>query len=215
MVRNGRGLRILHIEVRARDIIDRLLDGRPIEDATVELRTRWPDDINKAARRISGHANAPSGVPVLWLIGIDEKRGRVVGASLNELANWYAAVQSEFDEMAPGLLVDVNIPHDEGDVVAPLFETVRAPYVMKDPRYGKPSGGPVEREVPWQQGRSPSATHDRSRVRSRSGNEEFPMAGALMRVKQTQEKAVPFESHAHLPRNDDEHQGCNEVTGQR
>jgi hypothetical protein len=52
------------------------------------------------------------------------------------------------------MLRDLNIPAEGKTVVALLFETDRAPYVVKNPVYGQPSGGPVQLEVPWREARS-------------------------------------------------------------
>jgi hypothetical protein len=57
-------------------------------------------------------------------------------------------------------MTDLNV-HWKGDVVpALLFETARAPFVVKNPMAGKPGGGPVQLEVPWREGTAVrSATH--------------------------------------------------------
>ena len=61
--------------------------ARLSRDSRVELKAEWPDAVD-AARRIAGHANAARGDPVLWIIGLDEKRG-AIGAAVNELAKWH------------------------------------------------------------------------------------------------------------------------------
>jgi hypothetical protein len=137
------------IESWALSIIDRVEAGQPNEDFRVELKSEWilPE---KAGRRIAGHANAARGAPILWLIGVDEEEG-VVGARHEDLADWYPQVRSQFDGLAPQF-VDLNIPVGSKTVVALLFETERAPFVVKNPRFGKKNGGPVELEVPWREG---------------------------------------------------------------
>lgn len=140
------------VESWALEIIDRVEVSQPIEDFRVELKSDWiPPE--KAARRIAGHANASRGAPILWLIGIDEKRGIVTGATHEDLADWYAKVKAQFDGWAPQL-TDLNIPVGEKTVVALLFETERIPFVVKNPAFGKEGGGPVELEVPWREGTS-------------------------------------------------------------
>jgi len=133
-------------------IIEQVESGQPNEDYRVELKAKWLD-AKKAARRIAGHANAAHGEPILWLIGVDEEEG-VVGANNEELANWSAQVRAEFDGLAPQILRDLNVPVEGGTVVALLFDTDRAPYVVKNPAYGQPQGGPVQLEVPWREARS-------------------------------------------------------------
>ena len=132
------------------DIIERVGQGQPVEDFRVELKANWIEPI-KAARRIAGHANAAKGAEILWLVGVDEGNG-VIGADNGELAKWYSQVQTEFDGLAPRMVVDINVPIDGRTVVALVFETDRAPFVIKNPVFGKHTGGPVEREVPWREG---------------------------------------------------------------
>jgi hypothetical protein len=80
------------IEFKVLDIIERLEKGQPIEDDMIELKAEWPRDHFRAARRIAAHANAARGEPIMWLIGIDEKKG-VVGADFEELSIWFAKVR--------------------------------------------------------------------------------------------------------------------------
>jgi len=139
------------IESWVLNIVDRVKRNEPIEDFRVELKSEWIDS-EKAARRIAGHANAARGTSVLWLIGVDEKKG-ITGAKYEDLANWYTQVQTSFDGLAPRF-TDLNIPVDGKTVVALLFETNRAPFVVKNPMFGKAGGGPVQLEVPWREGTS-------------------------------------------------------------
>jgi hypothetical protein len=139
----------IQIESWALRIIDCVKKSQPNEDFLVELKREWIDP-EKAARRIAGHANSVRGENVLWLIGVDEVEG-VIGASDNDLASWYPAVESCFNEIAPSM-ISLNIPIDGTTVVALLFETDRAPYVIKNSAYGKKEGGSTEFEVPWREG---------------------------------------------------------------
>jgi hypothetical protein len=140
------------IEAWAIRVIEQVENKQNIEDTLVELKHEWPAEPNKAARRIGGQANAARGEPVLWLIGIDEKAGMIVGAPFSEYANWYPTVEKEFDGIAPRC-IPLNIRHKDGKVVvALLFETDRAPYVVRNPVHGQPNGGPVSFEVPWRNG---------------------------------------------------------------
>jgi len=139
------------IESWALSIIERVEAGQPIEDSRVELKSEWIP-AERAARRIAGHANAARGAPILWLIGVDEEGG-VVGARREDLADWYPQVQSQFDGLAPEL-VDHDIPLGDKTIVALLFETERAPFVVKNPCFGKEGGGAVALEVPWREATS-------------------------------------------------------------
>ena len=132
-------------------VIERINKGQPCEDSRVELKTDWPDP-QKAARQIAGHANAARGESILWIIGVDEKTG-VIGASNEELANWYPRVAANFVGITPTVF-DLNIPFNDSTVVGLLFDTSRIPYVVKNPAYGSQGGGPVQLEVPWRENRS-------------------------------------------------------------
>ena len=146
------------IENWALQIVDRVSNNQPLEDSRVELKAEWIDPI-KAARRIAGHANAARGASILWLIGIDETSG-IVGASPKELANWFAQIQAQFNGLAPQL-TDVVVPVGTDMIVALFFETIRRPFLVKNPVYGQKGGGAVALEVPWREGtKTKSATRD-------------------------------------------------------
>ncbi len=144
-------LRPHQIESWVLDIIDRVSAGQPLEDSRVELKAEWTSP-ERAARQIAGHANAARGTPILWIIGVDEKRG-IVGADHNDLASWYSQVQASFNGLAPEL-TDINVPVGNDTVVALYFETDRIPFVVKNPVHGSKGGGPVSLEVPWRDGTS-------------------------------------------------------------
>lgn len=132
-------MRTHEIENWALNVVDKVNAAQPNEDSRVELKASWIDPY-KAARRIAGHANAARGEPILWLIGVDEKTG-VIGANLMDLASWYAQVESNFDGLAPPV-TPVNVPMVKETVVALLFATERAPFVVK-------VEGTDRLEVPW------------------------------------------------------------------
>ncbi len=142
-------LRAHEVENWALNAIDYLLSGQPHEDSRVEFKAQWPL-VEKAARRIAGQANAARGAPILWIIGVDETNRAVVGVNHEDLANWYPQVKSQFDGLAP-TLSDYNVPCAGKTVVALLFDTDRAPFVVKNPAYGN-KGETVELEVPWREG---------------------------------------------------------------
>ena len=143
-------MRLTQIEAWALKVADDITQGHPVEDARVEVKSKWPEP-NGAARRIAGHANAAYGEPILWIIGIDETKREVVGADKNDLASWYPQVQAEFSELAPNV-IDLNVPYGEKTMVALLLDTERAPFVVKNHVFGKQGGGPVSDEVPWREG---------------------------------------------------------------
>jgi hypothetical protein len=120
---DGGALRVIEVEAWALRVIDRVQRGVPIEDSRVELKADWPEDSNKAARRIAGHCNARADDRVLWLIGVSEVSG-VVGANSNDMATWWPQVKSEFDGQAP-YIRDVHLTLSTGVIVALLFELTR------------------------------------------------------------------------------------------
>ena len=176
-------MRAHEIENWVLKIIEQVESGQPNEDYRVELKAEWPD-AKKAARRIAGHANAAYGEPILWVIGVDEKKG-AVGVNNEELANWSAQVRAEFDELAPEILGDLNVPVKGKTVVALLFDTDRAPYVVKNPVYRQRNGGPVQLEVPWREGRSTRSASRSDLLRILSPiqkNPSFELLNAWLKV---------------------------------
>ncbi len=135
-------MRINDIENWALHIIERVESKQPVEDSRVELKSEWPKDRNKAARQIAGHANAARGEPILWLLGVDEKKG-VTGVNYEEISNWKQSVEAEFDGLPPSL-THINIPYKSRTVAALLWETERRPFLVKNSK-----GGHISLEVPW------------------------------------------------------------------
>lgn len=139
------------IESWALRIIEKVEASQPVEDSKVELKAEWPADHAKAARRIAGHANAARGEWILWLIGVDEQQG-VKGAEAEEPNIWLGQIGKQFEGLVPRYF-DLNVLTKNGQtVVAIVFETNRAPYVVKNPSFGKQAGEGVALEVPWREG---------------------------------------------------------------
>ena len=155
------------LETKVLAIIERAQKGQPIEDSHIELKSEWVEPA-KAARKIAGHANAARGMPILWLIGVGDN-GEVIGADHNELSTWYAGVKSRFDELGPKLSMDVNVPVQGRTVSALLFETDRAPYVVKNP-----NGGQVTLEVPWREATAIRSAKRADLLRILSRNQQEP-----------------------------------------
>jgi len=161
------------LEAKVLGIVDRVVQGQPVEDSLIELKSGWID-AQKAARRIAGHANAAHGQPIIWIIGVDEKGKRVVGATKTDLADWYPQVSSCFDEVTPDLLLDLTVHYEELAVVALLLNTSRAPYVVK-----VPSGQVVNREVPWRQGTRVDSARHQDLIRILSPMQAYPRIEVL------------------------------------
>jgi hypothetical protein len=146
--RQSKAMRQAEIEFWALGIMATVTSGGRVEDSRVELKAEWPDPV-KAARRLAGHANAARGEDVLWLLGVDERQG-VVGVNPDDLASWWSAVIANFDGPSPSA-TPVTIFQDSVMVLALLLETVSAPFVVMNPSFGTPNGGPVALEVPWRE----------------------------------------------------------------
>ena len=138
----------LQLEAFVLDIVKRVTDRRRVEDDRVELKADWPD-ATRTAVRLAGHANAGGGSWILWIVGLDERRG-VVGASDPDLSSWWPQVQAQYESrFAPRLLQHLVVPTSGRQVVALQFEASRRPYVVKNPHYGTEGGCAVEFFVPW------------------------------------------------------------------
>lgn len=174
-------------------VIECVKSGQPNEDSRVELKAQWIDP-SKAARRIAGHANAARGELILWVFGVDEKQG-VVGADHADLAAWYPSVKKCFDEeWSPSLIADLNVSVGNQTVVALLFETDRAPFVIKN-LDGK---GSIDREVPWREGTSIHSATRAQLIRLLSPLQKLPSLEVLSGSLSVSSVPV-MRNHAHLP----------------
>jgi hypothetical protein len=144
-------MRPIEVEAWALRVAEQVARGEHSEDSRVELKAKWPD-AKSAARRIAAHANAARGAEILWIIGLDEKSGPCDPGHM-EVADWFATVRQQFDSVYPEL-VDLNVRLGDHTAVAMVFSTSRAPYLTRNPSYGKEAGEKVELEVPWREGRS-------------------------------------------------------------
>jgi hypothetical protein len=178
----------IDIESWVLDIIKRVESKQPIEDCRIELKADWPSDTYKAARQIAGHANAAHGEPILWLIGVDEEKG-VTGADYKEISNWKQTIDSKFDEISP-TLIHLNVPYQGKTVVALVWETDRAPYLVKNPK-----GGPISLEVPWRDGcstRTAKRTNLLTILYPVSKNPQFEVLDGYLNISQDQQDETGF-----------------------
>lgn len=139
-------MNIVEIEEWAARILQLATSRGGVEDTRVELKATLPDAA-KAARRLAGHANAAGGASILWLIGVGND-GKIVSGSPPDQAAWLSQVKSCFCDGASPDVQSIHI----GKVLALCFDTRRAPFVVRNPEFGKPSGGAIEYEVPWRDG---------------------------------------------------------------
>lgn len=145
----------LEVKSWALTVVERVISSQPSEDSRVECKASWLD-VKNIARQLAGHANAAKGEPILWLIGVDEKGATITGAEHNALNDWYPQLTKEFDGIAPRLSTDLNIEVGDKTIVALLFETTDAPFMIKVPNSDR-------LEIPWREGtRTRSATRAES-----------------------------------------------------
>lgn len=140
-------------------VVQALLSGHFGEDDRVEFKAAWPSPKQKTARKIAGHANLCGGQPILWLIGVDESRRRIVETSAVELSDWWAQTKKHFAGEAPSMhhiLMTISGRH----VAVLEFATDRAPYVVNT------GCGAVQREVPWREGNSTRTAHRHELLRT-------------------------------------------------
>jgi len=70
-------------------------------------------------------------------------------------------------------------------VVALLFETERAPFVVKNPSFGKTAGGAVSLEVPWREGTAVRSAHRSDLIQVLSPQQRAPHFDVLAAMMQT------------------------------
>ncbi len=140
------------IEYRVIHILDGVIEKRQTEDRTFELKTEWPkqEESYDTARQIAGHANAARGEPIIWIIGANQRNRVVCGAPSQEVKPWHDPHRKHFDgEIMPALLDSLVVPYKDTSVVAMVFDTTRAPYVIKVPHI---QGSKCRYEVPFRSG---------------------------------------------------------------
>ena len=173
------------LELRTLEVVERVQRRGQAEDDLVELKRGWPPPA-KAARRIAGHANAARGEPILWLIGLDEATGFVHGVQQQEMADWWAQVQSHFDQAVAPELQHVLVQVDGGQVAALHFDTTRAPYVFRT------ASEPYSREVPWRDGTRIRSARRSELIKSVVPSAMTPSATTVhLRVRATHKEATP------------------------
>lgn len=156
------------LEAKVLRYVEAVLAGRRIEDDRVECKSEWPEDHRKAARQIAGLANAARGESILWLVGIDDARGRLTDPGASDPAEWWPRVSRWFAQLAPELSI-LTVPLSGGAVIALEFDTSRSPYVVTT----RGEGG-VDREIPWREGTALRSAHRSELLQSLVGEAQVP-----------------------------------------
>lgn len=165
-------VRALEFEGRVIELLRSVVEGRPVEDESVELKAAWPDE-SRAARRLAGHANAARAESITWVIGADEQARTVPGVDYTEFSTWWEVVQQRFVELPPTLEHHLNVPFEGKTVTALLVDTTRAPFLVRNPAFGSVKGEAVEHEVPWRDG---------TKVRTASRSDLITLLSPLVKV---------------------------------
>ena len=151
-------MRAIEIEMWANRVLDSMEKSGQTEDHRVELKSAWVEG-NDAARRLAALANSAPDDTILWLIGVDEKAGKVIGVQKRELAEWWPRVETEFaDRIAPAMDAHSMMRNDI-PFMAIAFKTDSAPYLVRNEAFGKLKGQNMAWEVPYRVGtRTETAT---------------------------------------------------------
>ena len=141
---------------RAIRAIECVLGQGPAEDSYVEFKTVFPDvdtpeSTVKVARQLAAHANAAAPDSFVWIIGVDEKAGKVVGANKKELSNWLSRIQRCFDGPSPKLSASEILAKFNKPIVVMLFDSSTPPYVVNLPNSR-------DRVIPWREGTAQRCT---------------------------------------------------------
>jgi hypothetical protein len=144
----------LDVEEWAYRVITSVERKLKVEDDRVELKGYWPE-ARDIARQLGGHANTSRGEPILWLLGVDEKKG-IVSFKAKDIAAWHSQLEGEFEGGAPAMQ-HYNLEWSGQPFVACLFHTDAPPYVVRNPKRSEPKSGPIDLEVPWHAGGTRSA----------------------------------------------------------
>jgi Schlafen, AlbA_2 len=179
----------IELEKWVLEIADRVLKNEPIEDDRVELKTKWPDDFHKAARQIAGLANQARGQMILWIIGLNEKEKKIVGAEQEEFSDWYNQVKSNFDELFAPSVESLNVQYEDKILVALLFESDRVPFVVK-----AKDGGQIHREVPWREMNSTRSAHRRDLIKLLTPSQVLPSIEILNTTLELRYRGMPETS---------------------
>lgn len=139
-------MRPIDLEAKVITAVDQLRAGQHVEHDLIECKRSWPQE--QKARQLAGSLNRAGGDPVIYIIGIDEKTGKVHDVSDTDILDWWSQITPQFDHTPPELVRHLIVPVGENGehVVAVAVASDRAPYVVKA---GK---GNQNFEVPMREG---------------------------------------------------------------
>ncbi|WP_104091811.1 hypothetical protein [Arthrobacter sp. GMC3] len=124
-------MRAINLETRVLAAVDQIRKGQQVETDFIECKREWPED--KKARQLAGSLNRAAGDPVIYIIGLDDKTGVITDVSGTDVLDWWTQIRPKFDQTPPELArhMDVVVDANGDKVVALVFASDRAPYVVK------------------------------------------------------------------------------------
>ncbi|MEO9323910.1 hypothetical protein ABFT23_10490 [Nocardioides sp. C4-1] len=128
------------------------------DDAGIEFKREWPGA--EKVRQLAGAANALRGDELIYVIGVDDKTGKIHTPEQREPMEWFAQMAKQFDQIAPEMLWSqtVYIGNDAEAVTAVVFATQDFPYILN-------IKGSDRREVPLRVGAATVSAHRNQLVR--------------------------------------------------
>jgi hypothetical protein len=144
----------VHIDAWVADVVQKIGKLAFQEDDRVEVRPEWPTNHYESARTIAGLVNASGGQEVLLLIGIDpEKNPPFTGCNPSEPENWLPTVMKYFiGGAAPPTYRLTQQTFEEFTCAAIVFDSMDAPFLVKNPEHGISKGHVIDSEIPWRCG---------------------------------------------------------------
>ncbi|TDP29874.1 AlbA family DNA-binding domain-containing protein [Nocardia ignorata] len=148
----------IQLETRVNEIVNHVIAGGKVEDDHVEAKREWPK-LDKAAQ-LAGMANAAGGYPILWIIGLCEGSKQVIPLDDTDPASWWQQIKGGFAYGVTPSLTTLRVVTDHGSVMALLFETDQAPYLVSLPKVPRDPDNPASgfrwatAAVPWREGTS-------------------------------------------------------------
>lgn len=140
------------LDARVKRAVDILQSNQNVEDDFTECKADWPGP--EKARQLAGAGNRAAGSEIIWIVGVDDKTGKVLQTTHTDVAKWWPQMQKPFDGPTPELLCQKKVDVANGEsVMALCFATNKGPYVVK-----RENG---DKDVPMREGtRTRSATQE-------------------------------------------------------
>lgn len=83
------------LELLVLQSVQRVRSGQQSEDDRIEIKREWPAP--EKARQLAGAANKLRGHELIYIIGLDEKTGRVHPTGSTQVADWWPQMTARFE----------------------------------------------------------------------------------------------------------------------